>query len=213
MQTQKIKVVLVDDDIQNYDIINDLLYRHRSIQFTGYCPEENAFKELIRKTDPDIALLDIMLFSRQGGLDLLQWLQKEKPQIRSIMITASLDNVSESYRMGASGYLLKGNWSDVVPCILNVYKGDTVVPNPIAKKLVAQMIDENKKQGLMDDLNVFTQREIEILSLIHKGYTNTMITSRLNVSPFTLKRHLQNIRNKNGDPSLENLLEKFKDVL
>jgi DNA-binding NarL/FixJ family response regulator len=210
---KKIKVVLVDDEPYNRDIIEDLLQDNPSISFVGYVEEEASFKELVKNTDPDIALLDITLFSSEGGMDLLKWLLKEMPNVKPIMMTASEEKISECYQIGAQGYIVKGNWSDVVPTILNVYRGDTVVPNSIARNLVKQIKGEKQILHLKDELKQFTLREREILSHMKQGVPRNTIIQKMQISSFTFKRHLQNIRKKSLSSDLQSLLDRYKDVL
>jgi DNA-binding NarL/FixJ family response regulator len=81
-----INVVLIDDDINSCHIIEDLLNDYKRIHLLGYAKDISSFQLLVKRTKPDVALIDLRLEGPTDGLDALNWLSKNYPDVKTIMI-------------------------------------------------------------------------------------------------------------------------------
>ena len=101
------KIIIVDDN----DLIRTLLrgiLRAEECEIIGEARNGTLALELIEKSKPDIVLLDVLL-PEMDGLETLQNIKQQYPEIIVVMITGSpsKDNVKESIQGGASGFIVK----------------------------------------------------------------------------------------------------------
>jgi DNA-binding NarL/FixJ family response regulator len=204
-----INVVLLDDDVQNCALIEDVLKDSRRINLLGYCLDSSSFKQLVKRTRPDVALLDIALKSNTEGVDVLVWLTREYPDIKSIMITVYPEHIRKCYGLGARGYLLKGNWKDIAPTISKVHKGELIIPPGTAPVLIKQFAKLEGDYSVAKQQIGMSKKEIDILEQLVKGKRKKEISENMGISYYTLKRHLQNIRQKSNVKTTRELISKF----
>lgn len=210
---KKITVLLLDDQKTNLDIVEDLLSEADDIELIGYYQYSTPFKYHLEKNPPDIALLDIQLSEPLSGMDVLRWIQAYHPKVKTIMLTAERTFITDSLEQGALSYVLKEKWIELPNAIRMVYHGETVIPNHVAEVLVQNLSDERLNRSLSESLKIFTDREIELLRLLWDSQDKDVIIRKMGISPFTYKRHIQNIREKSGIHDLDQLVEKYRDVL
>ena len=101
------KIIIVDDN----DLIRTLLrgiLRAEECEIIGEARNGALALELIEKSRPDIVLLDVLM-PEMDGLETLQNIKQQYPEIIVVMITGSpsKDNVQESIQGGASGFIVK----------------------------------------------------------------------------------------------------------
>mgnify|MGYP000667961958 CR=1 FL=1 len=101
------KIIIVDDN----DLIRTLLrgiLRAEECEIIGEARNGTLALELIEKSKPDIVLLDVLM-PEMDGLETLQNIKQQYPEIIVVMITGSpsKDNVKESIQGGASGFIVK----------------------------------------------------------------------------------------------------------
>ncbi len=101
------KIIIVDDN----DLIRTLLrgiLRAEDCEIIGEARNGTLALELIEKSKPDIVLLDVLM-PEMDGLETLQNIKQQYPEIVVVMITGSpsKDNVKESIQGGASGFIVK----------------------------------------------------------------------------------------------------------
>ena len=163
---------------------------------------EEAVK-LARKHKPDVCLLDISM-PGGGGIKAAATISDELPDTAIVMLTAFAgdDELFDSLKAGAAGYLLKETDPDRLPFALRgILDGEAAVP----RRLVARLIDEFRSQGKRRRVPIggkrgpeLTARQWEVLELMGEGYTTTEIGRRLDVSPTTVRRHVSDILAKLG---------------
>ena len=113
------KIIIVDDN----DLIRTLLrgiLRAEDCEIIGEARNGTLALELIEKSKPDIVLLDVLM-PEMDGLETLQNIKQQYPEIIVVMITGSpsKDNVKESIEGGASGFIVKPFKPDSVLSTLN----------------------------------------------------------------------------------------------
>jgi len=138
---------------------------------------------------PDVALVDLGL-PDFGGVELARRLRAECPETRVVVLTGSLDLdfFSQAMEAGASGYLTKqSGLDDVRDAITAAHEGRVVVPASVMERLLAAKAPTS---GLGADL---TARELEVLSLMGRGYDAKQIAGTLNISWHTSRSYIKNI--------------------
>src|SRR5690606_3753483 len=138
---------------------------------------------------PDLILMDINL-PDLNGMEATRLIKSKYPYVKIVMVTVSDDIVDlfESIKNGAQGYLLKHVEHDSwIPYLKAIMNDDVQIDKPIAKRILQefsnhQLIADNKRDRL-------STREREILTLVANGLTNKEISTRLEISEYTVKNH------------------------
>src|SRR5579883_1014710 len=154
--------------------------------------------EAARQYRPQLALLDIRM-SGGDGLDALQTLKQEHPQMAVVMLT-TYDNPTYMARAvagGAAGYLLKGVERDaLVEALRAVASGETLLS---AQDLTRALRGVSASStGAADLIEPLTDREIEVLRLLATGLSNRDIGTILFIAESTVKTHVEHIIGKLG---------------
>jgi DNA-binding NarL/FixJ family response regulator len=162
-----------------------------------------AAVKLALEHKPDVCLLDISM-PGGGGIRAASAISEQLPDTAIVMLTAFAgdDELFDSLKAGAAGYLLKETDPDRLPFALRgILEGEAAVP----RRLVARLIDEFRSQGRRRRVPVLgkrgpelTTRQWEVLELMGEGYTTSEIGRRLEVSPTTVRRHVSDILEKLG---------------
>jgi DNA-binding NarL/FixJ family response regulator len=143
---------------------------------------------------PDVVLMDINL-PGINGIEAVRRLKAECPHTQFIMSTVYEDdeNIFESLKAGASGYLLKKTApSRILDSITEVYHGGSPMNSQIARKVIASF----QQKRTIDETEILTQREKEILKLLSKGLRYKEIAAELHISMDTVRSHTRNIYEK-----------------
>jgi DNA-binding NarL/FixJ family response regulator len=144
---------------------------------------------------PDAVLMDINL-PRMSGIECVQQLKTIVPNLQIIMLTVyeDADQVFESLKVGASGYLLKRTSpAKLLEAIEEVYRGGSPMSSQIARKVVQSF---HKAERPLQEMESLTKREQEILAHLAKGYRYKEIADALFISVDTVRSHLRSIYEK-----------------
>ena len=167
--------------------------------------EAATFEELMRevgKECPDIALIDFELPPR-GGVAAAAALAERCPTYTVMWsFEPTRTAVLSAIRAGASGFLHKEiSPAGLVRSLRGVVHGEA----PLARDLAALMIEAvhglEERGRARERASVLSVREREVLDLVSRGARNRAIAETLEISEFTVKRHVQNILQKLGLPS------------
>jgi DNA-binding NarL/FixJ family response regulator len=146
----------------------------------------------------DVILAD-MNMPGMSGLELIAEIAKSYPQIK-VVILSMLDHekyISQAFKAGASGYLLKNVSSDeMVFAIKHVNIGGKYLCSELSFRMLDKLIYANE---VPEQLDVeFSKRELEILTLMAEGFTNSEIAEKLFTSKRTVEGHRQSLIDKTG---------------
>jgi DNA-binding NarL/FixJ family response regulator len=157
--------------------------------------------EAVRRTHPDVVLLDIRMPNMDGIEATRRILAGDNPPRVIILTTFDLDNyVYTALGLGASGFLLKDVTPEyLVAAIRIVRDGDALLAPSITRRLVERFTKpEPRESPSHRDLAALTPREREVLTLIAQGLSNVEIAGRLFLSEATVKTHVARILAKLG---------------
>jgi len=149
----------------------------------------------IPSIQPDAVLMDINLPGR-SGIECVATLKTRHPQILFLMCTSHEDNdkIFNSLKAGASGYILKNDGPARIMNALNeLFEGGSPMTSSIARKVVESFKRIDIENPLLHKL---TTREKEVLDHLSKGLVNKELAGKLNLSPATVRTHIQNIYEK-----------------
>ena len=181
----KIRVLLADDQAMLVAALSTILNAQDDIEVvaTANTGSEAVTAALSHRTD--VAILDIRM-PGMDGIAAAQAILSRVPECRIIMLTTFNEEelVSQSIAAGAHGFLLKDADPEVlVGAVRDVAKGESVlasqVTGPVLEAyrtaLTRGQLSAQKRQGL----SLVTRREMEVLSLIARGATNSEIAAEM----------------------------------
>lgn len=194
-----IKVVIVDDQALIRDGLRTMLELDEGISVVGEAADGSAVLETVRRTRPDVVLMDI----RMPGVDGLEATRRllRSPDGPKVLVLTTYDAdeyVIEAMRAGASGFLLKDlRKGQLVRAVYQAAAGDLVIDPSITKRLIEQVVDTRRaRTEARSALNRLTEREIEVLRLMARGLTNAELAADLSVSESTVKTHVARVLDK-----------------
>jgi DNA-binding NarL/FixJ family response regulator len=201
---EAITILIVDDHTLFRTGVRKMLEAEPDMRVVGEAASGHEALEQARRLLPDVILMDIKmpdpeerLEGKLTGIEATRILHREMPHVGIIFCTMFEDDefVFAGLRAGGRGYILKDDDPDtMLRAIRAVGHGESLLGSSIAEKVMRQFAALPAKQSpLLDDL---TPRELEILELIAKGWSNKAIAEALTLSEKTVKNHINNIFSK-----------------
>jgi two-component system, NarL family, nitrate/nitrite response regulator NarL len=200
----KIKLLIADDHTILRDGIVSLLQSEQSFAVTGTAGNGYEVMDLISKNEYDVCLLDINM-PGLDGMETAKLLKEKKPALKIIMLTTYNDReiISELVHIGVSGYLLKNSdKQELIEAVHKVMKGRYYFSDEVEK-----IILEGLTQKKASEVIPLTDRELEVVQLLAKEYTNDKIATELHISFRTVETHRKNIMQKTKAHNLAGLLK------
>lgn len=197
-----IRLILVDDHQIVLDGLRSLLDKDPSFDVMGaFSDPEKALAYLSVQT-PDILLTDYSM-PHMSGLDLIRKAKAIHPAIKSVLLSMHDEPtvVKEAMKQGISGFLLKNiQQVELKEALRKIYSGLMYISAEITTQLLHHHLVEESESTL-------TERELEILKLITKEFSNKKIADELHISERTVETHRKNIFRKTGTSSLVGLIK------
>ncbi len=194
MTADSIRVVLADDHAVVRKGIRDFLAEAGDIDVIAEASNGDEAITLLDQLKPDVAVLDIQM-PKRSGIDVCRQVRAQHWPIGLLILTAYDDEpyVLAVLQAGANGYVLKtADADDIIQAVHDVYDGKSVLDPTIARKLMTQLAGQSENKPIES----LTPREMDVLKLAARGYTNKAIGAQLNVSDRTVQGHLANIFGK-----------------
>ena len=192
---QPIRVILADDHAVVRQGIRQFLETGSNIAVVAEASDGLEAVQLIREHRPDVAVLDIQM-PGQSGIEVTRTLRAERFPVGILILTAFDDEpyIRAVLQAGANGYVLKtADAQEIVEAVQAVNEGKSALDPAIARKLMAQMA---RPEAMATRVEPLTERELEVLRLAAKGYTNKAIGAQLSISDRTVQGHLAKIYDK-----------------
>ena len=191
---ETIRVLLADDHAVVRAGIRQFLEHADDIIIIGEADDGEAAKALIQRDPPDVAVLDIQM-PKASGIEVTRWIRTNYRQVGVLILTAFDDDpyVLAVLEAGANGYVLKtASPLEIIQAVKDVHAGKSALDPEITQKVMAQLIG-HKGTPPVEEL---TERELEVLALVGKGFTNKAIGVQLRISDRTVQGHLARIFTK-----------------
>ena len=189
MTAAPIRILAADDHLVVRLGLVALIERQEDMKVVGQAASGRQVIELYRTHKPDVTLMDLRM-PGGSGVEAIEAICKEDPKARIIVITihSGDEAVFQALRAGAQGYLLKDTpGPEILAAIRAVHAGTPCIPPPIAAAMAERL--------RQPELSV---REIAILKLIARGFSNKRIADELDVSASTVKNHVASLMGKLG---------------
>ncbi len=187
----KIRVILADDHVMVRAGIRELLEGAGDLSVVAEAGDGPEAQALIEKHKPDVAVLDIQM-PKASGIEVTRWVRAHMPQVGVLVLTAYDDDpyVMAVLQAGANGYVLKtARPEDLIQAVRDVNDGKSALDPSITRKLMSNLF-KRPQEAAVEQL---TDRELDVLRLAAKGYTNKAIGVQLAISDRTVQGHLAHI--------------------
>ncbi len=212
---RKISVVLVDDQPLVRTAVRRLL-EAEGFSIAAEAGDAEAAIEAVIREKPDLCLMDIEIPG--GGISATREISRRVPGTTVVMLTVSTDHedLIDSVRAGAAGYLLKGMEPARLPAALRgVLAGEAAIPPTLMAELIHDMRTHGRRRAVIgkEGRADLSAREFEVLELMCDGLSNASIAKRLSISPVTVRRHSSEIVRKLGASDREDAVALVRDTL
>lgn len=189
-----IQVVIIEDIKEIREGLQMLIDSSEGFTCTKTFPTAELAIPDLPSFHPDVVLMDINL-PGINGIEAVRQLKISCPETQFIMSTIYEDdeNIFESLKAGASGYLLKKTApSKILDAISEVFNGGSPMSSQIARKVIASFQQKNS----IDEVEILTPKEKEILKQLSKGLRYKEIADEMNISIETVRSHARKIYEK-----------------
>jgi len=198
----KIRLIIVDDHPIFIEGMFALLRNDDRFDIIGFAHNGKDAIELIKKTTPDIVLLDINM-PEMDGVELCKYLKEHYPDIKAIMLTMHDDyiHIKKLLEAGARGYVLKNTTREALgKAITTVFNGQPYL-DPVVQEAMIRSVSGGGEENLNGhggnaNIESLTKRELEILQQIAFGLTSSDISKKLFISKNTVETHRKNLLTK-----------------
>ncbi len=205
MTTRKISLAIVDDHQIVIDGLKSLLDGLENFTVVAECTEPLTMLELLKLHPVDILLTDVMM-PVMNGAELAKEVHKRYPGIKILALSMSGqgDLVNQMIEdADIAGYLLKNiGKKEFIYALEKISAGGIYFSEEVLKEMTkaSEMKKENAEVNL-------TARELEIIKLIEKEYSNKLIADSLYLSERTVETHRKNIFRKTKTNSVLGLIK------
>ncbi|HMR63956.1 MAG TPA: response regulator transcription factor [Anaerolineae bacterium] len=188
------KVIICDDQAIIRDGLEMLLKLEKDIEVLGQAQDGAEAVEMVARVQPDLVLMDLKM-PGLNGIEATRQIRTHYPRVKVLVLTTYDDDewVFDAIRAGASGYLLKDTpREEVIKAIKGTAAGKTFVDPAVAGKLLHQVADKQAQPSTLLTTKL-TEREVEVLRLVARGFTNADIAEQLHLSEGTVRNHVSAI--------------------
>ncbi|WP_104991308.1 response regulator transcription factor [Deinococcus sp. NW-56] len=190
---QTVRVLLVDDHAVVRQGLRLFLGLDPQIEVVGEAANgEEALSEAERLR-PDVVVMDLMM-PVMDGIQATRAIRRSLPDTEVIALTSTLEEhkVNGAIDAGAMGYMLKDASSDTLAeAIHAAARGEVRLHPEAARRLVRDFRSTDMRESL-------TPKEVIVLQLIARGYSNRDIAADQNVTEATVKTHVSRLLSKLG---------------
>ena len=197
---EKKTILVVDDHPFFREGLKSLLARNAQFEIIG---EAGSCDEGLRKAKelmPDLVVMDISL-PDGSGIEATRTMRSLLPETRVVILSmhAKIDYITESFRAGATGYVVKESATEMLSkCLEAVSRGEYFMDPSLHHKVVENVMKSREQEAEITDIdyNILTPREQQVLRLLAEGLSTKKIAEQLFISPKTVKNHRSNIMSK-----------------
>jgi DNA-binding NarL/FixJ family response regulator len=191
---KRVRLVVVDDHTLFRSGLIGLLNDAPELEVVGEAADGATALEVIAQTQPDVVLLDVNM-PQMSGLETMEKLRHNGETCHVLMLTISKseDDLIGAIRAGADGYLLKSaEVNELKKAILLLQQGLSV----LSPQVTRQVLRAVKAQTSPKNTSALSEREIEILKCLARGFTTLTIAESLVISENTVKTLVRHILEK-----------------
>jgi two-component system response regulator NreC len=193
-----IKLFVIDDSEILVSGIKSLLIGNTLVSISGYAGSANEVLQSKELLQSDVVLLDLMLEGTTDGFELIDPILALNQALKIVVLTCHKDvnTIVKSVQKGVSAYIGKDSSIDELIAVLQlVMKGNgfffgETIPRSLLLDCFPDVVNTHPKPWNL------TEREIEIIALLTKGFISKEIAGKLKINISTVESHKDNIKRK-----------------
>ena len=178
-----------------------LVNAQSDMEVVAEAPDGEQAVRAAHETTPDVALMDLTM-PRTGGMRALQEIVRNCPKTRVLVLTMHDDAayLRAVLAAGASGYVLKRSVdAELLAAIRAVHRGGMFVDPSLADVLVQDVLAKRgAKTRRTRPINILSDRELQVLRLVARGYTSPQIAKQILVGVKTVETYRSRLTQKLG---------------
>ena len=211
-----IKIAIVEDNKIALNSLKEKLSLFPDVSISATAENGKiGIKKIEQNRDTNLIFMDVEM-PVMNGIDATFLIKQRFPEIKIVIITVydDDDHIFRAIQAGADSYILKETKAEkIYETIIDTMAGGAVMSPSIAVKTLKLLRKNNDTINTQSEMteNLLSSRESEILELLSKGLPNKLISEQLFISPFTVKRHIENIYKKLQAHNRTELLQKARD--
>ncbi|MFV0534188.1 MAG: response regulator [Cumulibacter sp.] len=193
-----IRVVIVDDQQMVRAGFGALLNAQTDISVVADAADGEAGVRAVGEHRPDVVLMDVRMPVMDGLAAAEQILARPDAPKVVMLTTFDIDDyVYTALQLGASGFLLKdAPPADLISAVRIAAEGNALLAPTVTRRLIEQFARARPSVTRSVELNALTARELEVLGLLARGFSNAEIAASLVVAEQTVKTHVGRIFTK-----------------
>jgi len=197
----KIRVMIADDHAILRSGLKLLVNAQADMEVVSEASDGALAIQAARETKPDVALMDLTM-PRTGGMRALEEIVRNERKTRVLVLTMHDDPayLRSVLAAGASGYVLKRSVdADLLSAIRAVHRGGTFVDPSLASVLVQDVLAKRGvKASRTRPVNILSDRELQVLRLVARGYSSQQIAKQILVGVKTVETYRSRLSQKLG---------------
>jgi len=195
-----IRILIADDHGIVRTGLKLLLDKVADMQVVGEAADGREAVRRAGELDPNVVLMDIAM-PLLNGLEAAAQIRRANERTGIIILSMYNDEsyIVRALDAGARGYLLKDNADEFVErAIRSVALGRPFFSQSITQSLLEDYVRLMRERRVQDSYDLLTEREREVLQLLAEGKSNKEAATVLNLSPYTVETHRNNLMQKLG---------------
>src|SRR5947208_16867705 len=191
------RIVIVDDHPLFRKGLEQLIHSDGTFAVCGEAGSAAEAMDVIRKLDPDLAIVDVRL-PGANGIELIKNIRAEFPRLPVLVLSMYDESLYalRALRAGAQGYVMKQEaLANVVNAIHEVFQGRPYL-SPVMSATVIAKFAQGPGESNVSTVERLSDRELEVFELIGKGQEIRAIAKMLHLSPKTVETHRAHIKEK-----------------
>ena len=199
MQEKRIRVSVIDDHRVFAEALAGRLSDEPDLEVVGTASGPAEAFELFSRNDIDVVVLDLDL-AGEDGLAVGRQLRDQWPDLGIVVVTAAADDsrVAEAVQMGVRGWVAKQSAIEsLLTAVRGAARGEIHLPAAILTRVLVSLSERNRSyEPEAEAIAILTARELEVLRGLTEGLSRNQIGTLLDVSPNTVRTHIQSILHK-----------------
>ncbi len=191
-----VRVLLVDDQALVRGGLRMIVDAQPDLTVVGEAADGREAIEAFHRLKPDVIVMDIRMPNLDGVEATRRLAGPESPYGARVLVLTTFDldeYVYEALRAGASGFLLKdAPPAELCAAIRIVAAGEALLAPSVTRRLIGAFVAKPRPKDC-ELLEQLTEREVEVLKLVARGYSNQQIADVLVVGETTVKTHVARV--------------------
>ena len=192
-----IRIIIVEDHPLMQKGMEMTLQAEFDMEIVGMAASAEEAIDLVNRTKPDLAIVDISL-PGMSGLELIKLLRSKYNHVRILVVSRHEEELfaERAVRAGAQGYVMKIHAGDqIVEAARRIAKGGVYLSEKISSKLLLNLT-QGTDSGAKSPYELLSDRELEVFRMIGQGKPTREIATRMHISSKTVDTYKSRIREK-----------------